>query len=347
MCNPHPGKRCLSDSKAPLKYKLAQLENMVQKRKEMTDIFSLDNDAVDSVLEADKAIKKIADDIKQKKVMLYATSGAQSDRSGTMKLVNEMQADLSYDAIKAIAGHDELENYRTGEYLNRFQNLADDARKNHDGDNQQVTVARQMFSKDFPAAKKKAEEQLRNRYDAQMAEAVEASGSDAPSYRTEEVEERYASEKRMLDTAYGYAREDARAVLVKDMDANSKRVQNKVTGVTNEYHKNIDGSFTVSSEFSIRAKNFADAHEAAENCFKLEDFELSSSQTKDGQGYDFKAKYVYKKDGAESFDDAYNFQKAVFTASSLNRSSSLDDIHRLKEHYASRFDPQLGVYITD
>lgn len=328
MCNPHPGKRCLSDSLPALKAKVIKLDTLVNAQQELGDPQRLDKSQKIQWAKNNEAIGNLSDEIRKAKVFLYASSAAQDNRSGTMKKVMEL-APVSRETQKVL-GNDEMSLYQTAGYLNTFQSVADAHRTSLTGEYKQLHNAREMYLKTFPAVYKAAVHKLENERDSRIAKALEDAGSDEPNNRTDDIEATYSANREALDDAFRYARQDAYDVVLKDIVANSKSTYNRTSGVTTNYRKNVDGSFTVATDFQVRGKDFGHAVEVAQDSFKLEDIQLSSSRSDSGDGYNMVATYLYN--GGEKYEDARKFQADVFRPDLDSfRSPVLDDLKRVEK----------------
>lgn len=308
MCNPKPGKRCFSDAKTGLSTKLTQLNELAK------EFNSIDLDRA-SAEEATRRwdlyskIQKTSDEIERRKVLLYSTTTAQEDKEAAIAEVRKLEASLSPDVKRNLEG-DEDRLYLTGAYLHRFQALADDARKDVSGDSQQLVIARQMHTEVFPAADKKAAAQLRQKYHERFRDVAKAHGVYSSEY--EKVQSDMDEEVYSLNEAYNYARRDAREVLTKDMQENSKSLTNSISGVRTEYKKNYDGSFTVTTAFSVNAKDYATAQERAEASFKKDGVQITSAPCNTPDTYNFTAQDVYE--GEEKYQDVIATHKKNFVS---------------------------------
>lgn len=308
MCNPKPGKRCLSDAKTALSTKLTQL-NDLSKEFNSIDLDTATEEEAAHRWDLYSKIQKTADEIERRKVLLYSTSTAQEDKEAAIAEVRKLEADLSPDVARNLE-NDEERLYMTGAYLNRFQALADDARKDISGDNQQLVISRKMHTEVFPAANKKAGEQLQRKYHERFRDAAKAHGVYSAEY--EKVQADLDKEVYCLSEAYNYARRDAREVLVKDRNENSKSLTNSISGVRTDYKKNFDGSYTVTTAFSINAKDYATAMERAESSFKKDDVQITSEPCNTPDTYNFTAQDVYV--GEEKYQDVVQTHKGNFVS---------------------------------
>jgi len=308
MCNPKPGKRCFSDAKTALSTKLTQL-NELSKDFNSIDLDTASDEETNRRWDLYAKIQKTSDEIERRKVLLYSTATAQEDKEAAIAEVRKLEAGLSPDVKKNLEG-DEERLHLTGAYLSRFQALADDARKDVTGDNQQVAIARKMHTEVFPAADKKASEQLRTKYHERFRDMAKKHGVYSAEY--EKVQTDMDKEVYCLSEAYNYSRRDAREVLAKDIQNNSKSLTNSISGVRTDYKKNFDGSFTVTTAFSINAKDYATAMERAESSFKKDGVQITSAPCNTPGTYNFTAQDVYQ--GEEKYQDVVATHKNNFVS---------------------------------
>jgi hypothetical protein len=254
-------------------------------------------------------IQKIANEIERRKVLFYATATAQADKEAAVKEVRELDSKLTAEAAQQFI-HDEDELYVTGAYLSRFQDIADEERKATAGDNQQLVVSRKMYLETFPMAKRKATEQLQKKYYASAREVIRAYGASSPEYQKNLDD--LDKEMYCLSEAHNYARRDAREVLTKDMAENSKSVNNSISGVRTDYEKNHDGSFVVSTLFSVQGSNLKEAEERAKSSFKGDNAKLSISSCETPNTYNCIAQSKYTNE--EKFEDVARIHKAGFNS---------------------------------
>lgn len=326
MCNPKPQKRCMTDAMTALDKKVNDFHAIAERLAESDG--KNRNDMTPQ--EFGQYLTDLSDieiaraEVEKRKVFLYASSKAQHDPKHAIDMVssrNKVLHPLAQEKMRT----DENSLYRTGQYLNKFQAKAESYDKTipADDDHKQVKVARTMYNGGFKAVHKAMQAKLRYDRDAKIGAILERSGSDEPNAETEEVEETYRQNMESLEDAYEYARRDAYDVVSKDIKDNSGSYFSPMQGMTTSYHKNVDGTFTVTTEFDVKARDYGSAVESIEDSFALEDVQITTSPNEDGDGYKAKSSYVYK--GAETLAGVKKFhQEDAFKGTPRQRAVQAD-----------------------
>lgn len=329
MCNPKPQKRCMTDAATALDNKMTDLNTVAERidAAEKKDRGDMSSQELGQYLNDLSEVQVFADEVERRKVFLYASSKAQSDPQHVIETVSAKNADLNPTAQDKLRS-DENALYRTGQYLNKFQAKAESFDKTFakDDEHKQVKVARAMYNGGFKAVHQAMQAKLRYDRDAKLGAILTRTGSDEPNAETEEVEETYRENMARLEDAYEYARRDAHDVVSKDMKDNSGSYFNPMQGDGTTYRKNVDGSFTITSKFSVPEKNYEKAMDSVEDSFHLEDVQITTSPSE--EGYDAKASYVLAN--TETLADATKFHTEKAFAGTPHWRFVMADIERVQ-----------------
>jgi hypothetical protein len=307
MCNPKPGVRCFNDTHKAL---TKGVDNFV-KACETGD---------------ETKIERAAVSLNEDRVFYYATNYAKT---------NWLDARVKgKDALDSIPKEfkdrlDKEEEVRVvGRLLNSFQTVADKYRKvnNLSG----LEAARKMYNGGCDKVLAHGKKDNQNKRDAKIGEILNETNSDLANAKTDTIEQETALRDRLLDKAHAYALADAKTVIDRDIKKNSKTVEYHGDPRTVTYKKNVDGTFTVTTQFDVKADNFAEAMDMAESTFGLEDMETTVAPIEGKPDYrSITSTYVYAD--SEKVEDAEGFQKfEVWKGSPIFR-ASLDDIARVKQ----------------
>lgn len=332
MCNPKPLKRCMADSYSALQKKMGELNSKaaaLSRYPDNKDNFSTKE--LNSYLKDQNDFAMLQREVEKSKVFMYASNMAQAKPAEAVEKVNALNSHLHPLAQKNLLS-DENSLYRTGQYLNKLQGHAEayDKSLGERDDDTQLKVARAMYNKGFKSAHDAMKQKLKNDRDQKIGAILDRTESDEPNLETDEVEETYNRNVERLEDAYEYARRDAHDVVSKDMKANYGAYFNPMMGMNTEYKKNVDGSFTVTTEFAVNEKKYGAAVEQIEQSFNLEEIQITTSPNDDGSGgYNAKASYIFN--GGEKLDDAKKFHQDTAFAGTPHWRESLADIKRVSQ----------------
>jgi hypothetical protein len=307
MCNPKPGVRCFNDTYKAL---TKSVDNFVK---------SCDTGDESKI---DAAAKKLNED----RVFYYATNYAKQHQLDAKINGKDALDSIPKEFRNRLDKEEEVEN--VGRLLNSFQTVADKYRK---GNNlSSLEAARKMHNGGFDKVLADAKKSNQNSRDTKIADVLDETNTDLANVRTEAIEQATAQKDRLLDKAHAYAVADAKNVVERDIKKNSKTVEYPIDPRTVTYKKNVDGTFTVTTKFDVKADNFAEAMDMAESTFGLEDFETTVSPIEGKPDYrSITSTYLYT--GSEKVEDAEAFQKFEVWKGSPRFRATLDDIARVKE----------------
>lgn len=306
MCNPKPGVRCFNDTYKALTQSVAKF------------VKACDTGDEDKI---EMAAKNLNED----RVFYYATNYAKTNRMDAKFNGKDALDFIPAEFKNRLDNEEEVEN--VGALLNSFQTVADKYRKGNKLSS--LESARKMHNGGFDKVLADAKKSNQNNRDAKIAEVLDDSNSDLANVRTEAIEQEAARKDRLLEKAHAYAAADAKNVVERDIKKNSKTVDYPIDPRTVTYKKNVDGTFTVTTKFDVKADNFAEAMDMAESTFGLEDFQTTVVPVEGKPDHrTIYSTYVYA--GSEKVEDAEGFQKFEVWKGSPRFRASLDDIERVK-----------------
>ena len=306
MCNPKPGVRCFNDTYKALTQSVAKFVRACDTGNE-------------------NKIEVAAQKLNEDRAFYYATNYAKASR---------MEAKFAgKDALESVPSgfknrlDSEEEVQSVGRLLNSFQAVADKYRKTNNLSS--LESARKMHNGGFDKVLADAKASNQNNLDAKISEVLADTNSDLANARTEAIEQEAAAKERLLEKAHAYAAADAKGVVERDIKKNSKTVDYPIDPRTVTYKKNVDGTFTVTTKFDVKADNFAEAIAMTKSTFGLEDFQTTVARVEGKPDHrTISSTYVYA--GSEKVEDAEAFQKFEVWKGSPRFRASLDDIERVK-----------------
>lgn len=322
MCNPKPGTRCVTDTGKPYDQTLNKFKDLSSK------LIDADGDEITdnySDVEYDAAIEKLhslADDLNTKKIF-FAAAMAKSEGAldedpkksiaGTRKVVDYLNAkeyDLSGESEKLLNNNLTMTNRKiveTAVFLNRFQEVADKDRKGMGKAGTQLRTARFMSEHGVDAVSQKLQREIDAERDAALA-------SNAKGMSTHIVNLNHKHASEALARATELARNDANAVLDRDIKKNSLEQDWQERNIRKEIiQKNRDGSFTFTVSQTIKAPNLETALRRNADSFNLKSHDMQitfSKSTTTNDAWDVESKYV--ADVGETLPEAAIYQRSVW-----------------------------------
>jgi hypothetical protein len=305
MCNPKPGVRCFNDTHKAL---TKGVDNFV-KACETGD---------------ETKIEMAATSLNEDRVFYYATNYAKT---------NWLDARIKgKDALDSIPKEfkdrlEEEEEVRVvGRLLNSFQTVADKYRKGNNLSG--LEAARKMYNGGCDRVLAHGKKDNQNRRDEKLGAILDESNDNLANENTDAIEQAAALRDRLLEKAHSYALADAKKVINRDIRRNSKTVEYHGDPRTVTYKKNVDGTFTVTTKFEVKANNFAEAMDMAESTFGLEDFQTTVEPIEGKPDHrSITSTYVYA--GSEKVEDAEGFQKFEVWKGSPRFRNAQGDIARV------------------
>ena len=306
MCNPKPGVRCFNDT-----YK--------------TLTKSVENYAKACEAGDESKIEQAANNLNEDRVFYYATNYAKTAGLDAKITGKDALDSIPKEFRKRLDSEEEVQ--AVGRFLNSFQIVADKYRKGNKLSS--LETARKMNNGGCDRILAHGLQDNQNKRDAAIGAALDEANNDYANDQTEAIEQEAVTRERLLKKAHAYAVADAKKVIDRDIKKNSKTVEYPVDPRTVTYKKNVDGTFTVTTKFDVKASNFAEAMDMAESTFGLEDMETTVSPIEGKPDHrSITSTYVYA--GSEKLEDAEAFQKFEVWKGSPRFRSTLDDIARVK-----------------
>lgn len=294
MCNAKPGQRCQKDS-------FDLLQARVNKFTDYTEKINTEN----MTPEQFQRVQEMADSITTQKVFYYATAGAQKDPYDSMSHVSRLNKRImmkNQDYLES----DESKLFRTGQYLGKLQEFADQYRRNNKAS--QLDTARKMYSAEgFDYVVRGYENKFASEEGAQISKLL---GPDRPSNwesldEVVEIKNKYAMKASHLHHAFEIANREAGDVIQRDQRKNSKNysLTDSEVPARVSYWKTYDGLFEATSDFCVDASTQGEAESKARRVFTWP-ARINVVKSRNSDKFLVNIKYLWK--GSEAVEDMHN-----------------------------------------
>lgn len=306
MCNPKPGVRCFNDT-----YKaLTKSVDKFVKACESGD---------------ESKIAVAAENLNEDRVFYYATNYAKTNSLAAKINGKDALDSIPKEFKNRLDKEEEVES--VGKLLNSFQTVADKYRKGNNISG--LETARKMYNGGSARVLEHGKKDNQNKRDTRLGALLDETNVNLATEQTDAIEQEASLRTRLLEKAHSYALADAKKVIDRDIKKNSKTVEYPVDPRTVTYKKNVDGTFTVTTKFEVRADNFTQAMDMAESTFGLEDMETTVEPIEGKPTHrNITSTYIYS--GSEKVEDAEGFQKFEVWKGSPAFRRTLADIERVK-----------------
>ena len=333
MCKPKPGSRCVNDTATPYEKTLEKFKDLSAK------LIDADGDEItDNYTDVEydagmNSLHDLADELNTKKIFFAAAlakaEGALDEdpkkalaasRKCTDYL-NTKESDLSGESEKLLNNNLTMTNRKiveTGICLTKFQAFADEDRKSLGKFGSQLQTARFMSEYGVDIVQERLQRSLDSERDAKLA-------SNAKGMNPTMVKLSHRQDSEILAKAAEIARNDANAVLDRDIKKNSIDQNWQERNMRREViQKNRDGSFTFTVSQNIKAPNLETALRRNNDSFDLTqklskrdlNVTLEKSETEEDT-YKVTTKYV--KDVGATLPEAAAYQRDVWKGTPESR----------------------------